>query len=79
MAMARPVVAHSACMQGLSVQAGEEILVATDVGEFATALAIALGPRGEAIGAAARARVVASQNWDRQLEVLDHALAGEPA
>lgn len=78
MAMARPVVAHPACLQGLAARVGEDILAASEPDEFVTALSEALGPRGRAIGAAARARMTARYDWARQLTVLDKALeAGE--
>lgn len=74
MAMGRPVVAHPACLAGLSAQVGEEVLAACDAEEFVVALRDALGPRGAAIGAAARQRVKSRYDWSRQLQVLDRAL-----
>lgn len=74
MAMARPVVAHPACLQGLSAQVGAEVLAAASPEDFVTALGEALGARGVAIGAAARARVMTRYSWERQLAVLDQAL-----
>lgn len=74
MAMGRPVVAHPACLQGLSAQVGEEILAASTADEFVQALSVALGPVGAKIGAAARARVKARYSWGRQLAALDRAL-----
>lgn len=74
MAMGRPVVAHPSCLAGLSARVGEEVLGAADGKEFVRALEEALGPRGAAIGAAARARVMARYSWSRQLRVLDRVL-----
>jgi len=77
MAMGRPVVAHPACLAGLSARVGEEVLAAADPEEFIHALGVALSPRGAAIGAAARARVLERYVWTRQLRVLDRALGHE--
>ncbi|MDY0011731.1 MAG: TIGR03087 family PEP-CTERM/XrtA system glycosyltransferase [Rhodocyclaceae bacterium] len=76
MAMARPVVAHPSCLQGLDALEGSEILAAENAEGFRAALAVALGPRGQALGAAARARVTTRYGWERQLGVLDQVLAG---
>lgn len=79
MAMARPVVAHPACLVGLSARVGEEVLAAADPEEFARALELALGSRGAVIGAAARARMLERYSWARQLRVLDRALGAAAA
>lgn len=79
MAMGRPVVAHPACLQGLSAEQGEEVLAAASADEFVQALQIALGPRGSEIGMAARARVKLRYSWTRQLAALDRALGTRPA
>jgi sugar transferase (PEP-CTERM/EpsH1 system associated) len=78
MAMGRPVVAHPACLEGLSAGVGVEVLVAAEPEEYVRRVAQALGPAGPAIGAAARARVAERYDWARQLAVLDRALESTP-
>ncbi len=76
MAMATPMVATSAAATGLSVRAGEEIVIADTAEEYAAAIIELLndGARLAAIGAAARRRVVTDYGWDRQLARFDAAL-----
>ena len=76
MAMARPVVATSGAHEGIEAIAGEEIVVADAPGAFADAVSLLLADRarGDSIGAAARARVVADFTWPARLGELDAAL-----
>jgi sugar transferase (PEP-CTERM/EpsH1 system associated) len=64
MAMARPVLATPRALEGLDVEAGREVLVAADAGDFGAALT-ALLTSGEPpdLGGRARARVRASYDW----------------
>lgn len=74
MAMARPVVAHPACLNGLDARVGEEILAASGPSEFVSALELALSPVGDRIGSAARRRVQARYSWAGQLDHLGDLL-----
>ncbi len=76
MAMAKPVVATAAAATGLSIRAGEDILIADEPRAFADQMISLLhvGERRAKIGAAARARVLADYQWDRQLARFGDAL-----
>jgi sugar transferase (PEP-CTERM/EpsH1 system associated) len=79
MAMARPVVASRACAAGLDCTEGEHLLVAGDAQGFADAVGGLLREpaRAQAIGDAARARVLARYSWDAHLAAIDaHLGAG---
>jgi polysaccharide biosynthesis protein PslH len=77
MALEKTVVATSACLEGLGVRAGTEILAADDAGGFATAVGDVLaGATDAAIGRAARAHVVAEYGWARNLARIDQLLSG---
>lgn len=75
MAMARPVVVTQDGLEGIAAHAGREVLLADGEERFAVACLRALGPEGSAIGAAARARVVADYSWDGRLRGFDALLA----
>lgn len=68
MAMAKPVVATPAALEGLAVCDGAEILSAATPQVFVDRLALAFGTEGAAIGARARARVEADYRWAAKLE-----------
>lgn len=70
MAMARPVVASMAAAEGISAQAGREIVVA-DEQAFATAVCDVLAGGQAQLGERARARVNADYRWASNLKVLD--------
>jgi polysaccharide biosynthesis protein PslH len=76
MAMARPVVASPAAFEGLAAVPGEEVVVAQGWQAEADAVnALLADPaRGDAIGAAARARIEARYSWDARLAPLDGML-----
>lgn len=78
MAMARPLVATSAALEGIDVRDGEEAIVADAAEAFAASVLLLLADRkrGDAIGASARARMKAAYAWPAQLARLDAALAG---
>lgn len=72
MAMARPVVASSAAAEGLDVIADRELLIADGAPAEAGAILTLLADptRAEAIGMAARARMVSDYGWPARLAVL---------
>jgi len=65
MAMGRPVVATPLAVQGLRVQPGRHVIVATTAGEFAAAVIRLLKEEGVAnqMGSAAREAVLAHHSW----------------
>ena len=76
MAMAKAVVATPAAARGLRVRAGQDIVLATDPDAFARATSQALDPQfARAMGARARARVLADYAWAPSLRLLDHLVA----
>lgn len=77
MAMARPVVAASACADALRAAPGRELLTAHDEAGFADQVAALLAdaPRAAAIGAAARDCVLREYSWGAHLAALDRRLA----
>jgi sugar transferase (PEP-CTERM/EpsH1 system associated) len=77
MAMARPVVASRACAQPLEAAPGAELVVADGAEGFAGEVGELLRDRvrAEAIGTAARARVLASYSWAAHLRGLERCLS----
>ncbi|WP_419825881.1 TIGR03087 family PEP-CTERM/XrtA system glycosyltransferase [Sphingomonas sp.] len=77
MAMARPVVASPAAFEGVDAVPGEHMLVADGWAAEAEAVTALLADRarGDAIGVAARARILARYAWDARLAPLDRMLA----
>lgn len=73
MAMARPVVAASTCVNAMDVSAGEHLLSATEAADYvAQVTALLQSPeRAAAIGRAGRERVLAVYGWDARLAGLD--------
>jgi sugar transferase (PEP-CTERM/EpsH1 system associated) len=72
MAMAKAVVATPAAARGLRVHTGQDILLASDPETFARATSQALDPQfARAMGARARARVLADYAWAPSLRLLD--------
>jgi sugar transferase (PEP-CTERM/EpsH1 system associated) len=79
MAMAKGVVATPAAAAGLRVRAGQDILLAADPDSFARAIVRALDPQlARALGAHARARVLADYPWAPSLRLLDRLVAPVP-
>jgi sugar transferase (PEP-CTERM/EpsH1 system associated) len=79
MAMAKAVVATPAAAAGLRVRAGQDILLAADPDSFARAIVRALDPQlARALGAHARARVLADYAWAPSLRLLDRLVAPAP-
>jgi sugar transferase (PEP-CTERM/EpsH1 system associated) len=82
MAMEQVVVASSQAAKGISAIPGHELLVADDESEFADRVITLLQAEPElkrAIGKAARARVLATYNWEKNLERITALLSQEPA
>jgi glycosyltransferase involved in cell wall biosynthesis len=79
MAMARPVVASPAAFEGIEATPGRDLIVAEPADEAAAVIDL-LGDiaKASAIGAAARARVVAGYAWERQLAPLATILKRKP-
>ena len=72
MAMARPVVATPQALEGIVARAGAEVLVAAEADDMVAAVSAALAT--PAMGAAARARVLADFAWDANLARVDELL-----
>ncbi len=72
MSMARPVVATPAAFEGIDAVVGEHLLVAQGY-DMANAVSSLLNnsEAAEAMGAAARQRMLARYGWDAQLGILD--------
>nr|WP_294528465.1 TIGR03087 family PEP-CTERM/XrtA system glycosyltransferase [uncultured Rhodopila sp.] len=82
MAMARPTVVTSDALSGIRAAPGREVLLADTAEDFAAACLVAAGPEGEAIGDAARRRVLQDHTWPECLRgfdaLLDRAPLAEP-
>ncbi len=79
MAMGRPVVISAGAAGALSALPGREIETATSAADFANkTLALMDGVRGEALGAAARARVLTDYDWMTNLAPFDALLRAPP-
>lgn len=76
MAMARPVVASAACAAPITAERGSELLVADGVDDYLGHVEALLADRAraDAIGLAARRRVLASYSWDAHLALIDRYL-----
>jgi glycosyltransferase involved in cell wall biosynthesis len=77
MAMARPVVAATACVEAISAVPGRHLLAAADADAFVRSIEDLLAdpPGADAIGLAGRAQVLAAYGWTARLRVLDRHLA----
>lgn len=74
MAMAKPVIATPAALEGLDLRAGEEVLAAANAQQFANAIAKVFSGAMPELGTRARARIVADYGWPASLRVLDPLL-----
>jgi polysaccharide biosynthesis protein PslH len=72
MAMARPVIVSPSAGQGIDAEAGRELMIAAGPDEWIDACVDLLTnpPRGAAMGAAARARMIARYSWGATLAPL---------
>ena len=77
MAMGRPVVAASPCVQALTAEPGREILDAEAAPDYVRCIDMLLAApdRAAAIGAAGRQHVLQSYTWAAHLQALDGHLA----
>jgi sugar transferase (PEP-CTERM/EpsH1 system associated) len=77
MAMARPVVASTACAGPIAASLGEELLAAESAADYMDRIEELLADPAHAdnIGMAARNRVLASYSWDAHLAPIDRYLA----
>jgi glycosyltransferase involved in cell wall biosynthesis len=77
MAMARPVVAASACVAAIEARAGIEVVVADSADGYVQAVGALLDERerAHAIGLAGRRRVERDYRWPDQFGPLDRQLA----
>jgi len=78
MAMAKPVIATPAALDGFDLAIGQEVLCAGNAPGFASAVASVLSGRSGDIGTRARQRIVEDYGWTAALRVLD-ALAPQGA
>jgi sugar transferase (PEP-CTERM/EpsH1 system associated) len=74
MAMARPVVATPEALEGIDAEPGRHLLVASEPEDFAAAVLAAARPEAQAIGTAARRRVVERYAWESRFAQLDRLL-----
>jgi sugar transferase (PEP-CTERM/EpsH1 system associated) len=76
MAMARPVVASTACAGPIAATPGEELLAAESVDAYLERIESLLADpvHADNIGRAARRRVLASYSWDAHLALIDRYL-----
>jgi sugar transferase (PEP-CTERM/EpsH1 system associated) len=79
MALARPVVVSASASGGVTGASGTEFAVADSAGEFAAKTLALLGTaQGDAMGRAARTRIVSDYSWARNLAAFDRLLDGAP-
>ncbi len=76
MAMARPVVASAACAGPIEAVAGTELLAAETAEDYVSQIEALLADRtrADAIGQAARRRVLEHYSWDAHLGAIDRSL-----
>jgi len=77
MAMARPVLVTPQALEGIEAEVGRELLLAADAAQWIEAAASALAGSAaarDALGQAARARVLAAYSWDARLAPLDRMI-----
>ncbi|MCA3255119.1 MAG: glycosyltransferase, partial [Alphaproteobacteria bacterium] len=79
MAAARPVVATPQAFEGIDAVPGRHLLVADTPGLFASALDALFthSEQADALGAAARAHILANYSWDAKLAKLDWLLTAD--
>jgi sugar transferase (PEP-CTERM/EpsH1 system associated) len=75
MAMARPVVVTPDALEGIDAKGGQEVLIASDVPDFTQACLQTLQPGAQAIGDAARRKVLADYVWAERMRGFDELLA----
>ncbi len=75
MSMAKPVIASAQALEGINANAMKEVLLARNTSEFIATISALLQRPLDAIGKAARVRVLADYTWDRTLAEVDALLA----
>lgn len=76
MAMAIPVVATPQALQGIEARAGMEVLVATDVQEFASRVQQLLAADSVIVAQAGYQRILQNYAWEKNLSRIDRLLKG---
>ncbi len=80
MSMGKPVVLTSGALEGIEAIPGEDVILADSAEEIASACCrLATTADGEAIGAAARTRIVRDYNWSARLRRFDDLLHPMPS
>lgn len=74
MAMAKPVVVSPQALEGIDAETSREVILANDAQEFITRVAAQLSQPDEALGQAARRRVVRDYSWNSSLQRVDRLL-----
>ena len=72
MAMAKPVVATPAALEGLDVDDGAEVLSAKTPAQFVDAIGRIFAGTTPNLGAKARTRILSDYSWSAALGILDH-------
>ena len=77
MAMSRPVVAASSCVDAIDAHAGRDLLAATSADDYIAAVSTLLADpkRATLLGQAGRAQVLSAYGWPARLADLDRYLA----
>jgi glycosyltransferase involved in cell wall biosynthesis len=75
LAMAKPVVATPAALDGLDLNIGGEVLAASNAQQFANTIARLFNGEMAELGARARQRIVADYGWAASLRVLEGLFA----
>lgn len=78
MAMAKPLVASPVALAPFGFVPNEDVLAAATPADFVDMIAVALSPKGRAIGLCGRARVASEHRWETKLPLLDILLAEPP-
>ncbi|MBU3910128.1 MAG: TIGR03087 family PEP-CTERM/XrtA system glycosyltransferase [Gammaproteobacteria bacterium] len=81
MAMARPVIAATACAGPIAAERGSELLAAATPDDYLSHIdkLLADPTRADAIGQAARRRILTSYSWDAHLSRIDRYLESQEA
>ncbi len=75
MSLGRAVVLTSGALEGIEAEPGRDVILADTAGDFAAACGrLARSADGQAIGAAARARIVRDYDWSTRLRRFDDLL-----
>jgi len=79
MAMAKPVIASAQALEGITANTGEDVLLARDSEEFISTISALLQRPLDAIGKAARVRVLADYSWELNLKRVDELFSPDAA